>query len=196
MVVVGVLVAAGVVPGRRRAFPGTGALEVAQAVVELGADPHAVQRAVLAVDRPELEAGQLVDLPVGAAEVGADRGEAQRRQGRHVDVTAAGAVDPLPGAHRAPAVAGAAHLDRPAAAAAHVARRPQAHLAAGVLDVEVGGRADAQVGAEQDLCFGALAGVLADRCDRLRRRDAEQGRQQGRGRGRDGSASASRGAHL
>ena len=69
---------------------------------------------------------------------------------RHVDVAAADPVDPLVGAHRAPAVAlcraapsargrGCARRWSPAAA-----RRPPPRL-----DVEVGGRADPQVGAEQ-----------------------------------------------
>ena len=134
----GVLVAAGVVAASRRAAAGPGPLEVAQAVVELRAGADDARRACPSGrDAAELEAGQLVDLPVGAAEVGADVGEAQGRPAADVDVAAAGLVDPLVGPHRARAVAPARAAPSGRGRGSDVAGRPQQQPAAAVLEVDV-----------------------------------------------------------
>src|SRR6185295_9087196 len=116
----GVLVAARVDAAAGRAAAGPGAGQVPQAVVELGAGADDPADRPIRLCPQQFEGRQLVDLPIGAAEVGADVGEAQLRFARHGDVTAALPVDPLVGPHAARAVAVAAKLHWPGAAALHV----------------------------------------------------------------------------
>jgi hypothetical protein len=165
-----VLVAAGVVGVGRGALAGAGAGEVAEAVVQLRARPQDRAEGAVGANLAQLEAGQLVDLPVGAAEVLADVGEVEAGVGAQGDVAAAGLVDPLRHPHALRPVAVAADLDRPAPAALDVGGRVQERLALVGRDVHFARRPDPQVGAEEVPGTRPDAGVLRRRRSEARRR--------------------------
>src|SRR6187549_23261 len=175
----------------RRAPHRPRALQVAEAVEDLRSLPHPLQRPASLVERPDLHAERVLDLPVRAAPAVADAEEVDAGLGAEDANAAAHLVDRLVGAHPVALVAARPQLHRAATARADVVAgvqedaAPVAVAAAAPLDVEVEGRPDPEVGTEQLAGPRAIAGIRrrgggGGRAGR-RRRVAREQRQGGAG---------------